>query len=480
VRRDVVFASVLSIAAATVTGTGTWLYFDWLPAGRALPGMTVGGQLQPAHVGLGDWLEARRKALLSTETYLALPEGEGTVRTTLGDLGVELDVAGTMKAVRRDAEDGKLTARLYRAMKARRGETDVELRWAFDPERAKVTLNRLAPDVWRDPVDARLDLGAHRRIDEEPGRELDVAGTLTLIREGDRSDIPVIPIAVTPVPAQVTGKMLAQVDVTKVLASFETNFGGTGHGRAVNIGHAAEYLNGLVLAPGQSFSFNKVVGPRTAERGFVMAPVIKDDELEPGLGGGTCQVASTVHAAAVYSGLDIVQRRSHSRPSGYAPLGLDATVIYGEVDLKIRNPYDTPLLVHAFLPNPTHLRVEFLGRDLTAKVEHTYAVIRTHDFYRRVWTKPFLAPGKTLRRQKGKKGYDVVSVVKIRYPDGREEEKRYFSGYRPVPEVFWVAPGADMGELPELPEGAEHVEIDGVSSDPPLAETSAPLDAPRG
>jgi len=274
--------------------------------------------------------------------------------------------------------------------------------------------------------------------------------------------------------------MLAQVDVSKVLSSFETSFGGTGRGRAVNIAKAAEYLNGLVIGPGQTISFNEVVGNRTTERGFVMAPVIRDDELEPGLGGGTCQVASTVHAAAVYAAMDVVQRRSHSRPSGYAPLGLDATVIYGEVDLKLKNPFATPLILHAFLPTPTKLRVEFLGRDPVAKVEHTYAVIRAHDFYRRVWTKPFLQPGKTLRRQKGKKGYDVVSVVKIAYPGGRVEEKRYFSGYRPVPEVFWVAPDADLAELPELPDGVERVEVNGVKNDPPVADSSTPDQTTRG
>lgn len=480
VRRDVVFASVLCLVAATASGGGAWLYFDYLPTGRTLPGTTVDGELQPPGERLGDWLERRRQKLLAREAYLALPDGEGTVRTTYGALGIELDVAGTMKTVLRHGEDGKLGARLFRALKARRGETDLPLAWSFDPERAKVALARLAPDVWRDPIDARLDLVGHQRIDEQPGRELDVEATLTLIGEGERADVTLIPIATKPVAAQVTTAMLAQVDVSKVLGSFETNFGGTGAGRAVNIEVAAGYLNGLVIAPGQTISFNQVVGPRTLDRGFVMAPVIRDDELEPGLGGGTCQVASTVHAAAVYANLDIVARRSHSRPSGYAPLGLDATVIWGEVDLKLKNPYPTPLILHAFLPTPTKLKVELLGREPSAKVEHAYAVIKTHDFYRRVWTKPFLKDGKTLRRQKGKKGYDVVSLVTITGPDGRVEQKRYFSGYRPVPEVFWVAPGANMEELPELPEGAERVEVDGVSSDPPVAEGSAGDAAPAG
>jgi hypothetical protein len=233
----------------------------------------------------------------------------------------------------------------------------------------------------------------------------------------------------------------------------------------VNIGKAAEYLNGTVLAPGQVLSFNQIVGPRRIDRGFTWAPVIIDDEMEPGVDGGTCQIASTLHAASVYGALQVVERRSHSRPSGYAPLGLDATVIWGEVDLRVQNPYDSPLIVHAFLPTPKTLRVELLGRDPPGKVTHTYGVMRSHPFYRRVWTKDWLAPGKQIRRQRGIRGYDVISVVKVERPGGQVDERRYFSWYRPVPEVFWVAPGADPNELPELPEGAERVEIDGVASD---------------
>ena len=94
--------------------------------------------------------------------------------------------------------------------------------------------------------------------------------------------------------------------------------------------------------------------------------------------------------------------------------------------------------------------------------QHTYAVVRSHDFYRRIWTKPFVKAGKTLKRQKGIKGYDVVSSVKMTLPSGEVRELRhYYSEYRPVPEVFWVGPGANLEELPELPEGAKHVEIDG-------------------
>src|SRR5690606_10983287 len=160
----------------------------------------------------------------------------------------------------------------------------------------------------------------------------------------------------------------------------------------------------------------------------------------------------------VYGLLEVEERRSHSRPSGYAPLGLDATVIDGMVDLKLRNPYQTALMVHAYLPSRYTVRVELLGRDPPGEVTHAYAVTEKYDFVRRVASKPFLEPGEHRRRQKGTPGYDVVSIVKIAYADGKVGRHTYRSKYYPVPEVYWIAEGSDPSELPELPEGATHTE----------------------
>jgi hypothetical protein len=154
----------------------------------------------------------------------------------------------------------------------------------------------------------------------------------------------------------------------------------------------------------------------------------------------------------------VTRRRSHSRPSGYAPLGLDATVIYPQVDLRIKNPFDTPLIVHAYLPSRYAIRVELLGRDPTGKVSHAYAVSERQDFIRRVVSKPFLEFGERKRHQKGGYGYDVVSIVRLSKEDGSVAKRTYRSKYYPVPEVYWVSEGSDMSELPELPEGATHTE----------------------
>jgi hypothetical protein len=139
-------------------------------------------------------------------------------------------------------------------------------------------------------------------------------------------------------------------------------------------------------------------------------------------------------------------------------MGLDATVSFPLVDLKIENTLPFPVMLHAYLPNPTTIRVEILGGDPVAKVEYGYGVGDTEDFVRRITVKSFLEPGRRIRQQKGSRGYDVTSFVRVLYNDGRTEQRHYFSGYRPAPEVFWVAPGYDEGLLPPLPEHAKGIE----------------------
>jgi hypothetical protein len=268
-----------------------------------------------------------------------------------------------------------------------------------------------------------------------------------------------VELAFTELAPQLPTSALANVDPSLVLSEYETDFAKRGGPRVKNIARAARYLDGSVMAPGEVWSFNHTVGPRTLERGFIDAPVIVADELEPGVGGGVCQVATTLFAAGVLGGLDVVRRRSHSRPSGYAPLGLDATVIDGDVDLQLRNPYPVAIVVHAFLPVPTRIRVEMLGIVAPGKVEHTYAVTKSEDFFRRVARHPEFSPDQVKRKQKGIPGYDVVSTVRTRYVDGSERVRHYTSTYYPVPEIYWVGNDVDLASLPALPERATHTEL---------------------
>jgi len=144
-----------------------------------------------------------------------------------------------------------------------------------------------------------------------------------------------------------------------VLGTFSTTLIGSSAARTHNIQLACAALDGAVLGTGDVLGFNHAVGPRTAARGFVEAPVILREARQLQLGGGICQVASTLFAAGLLSGLSVVERHRHSSPVDYIPLGQDATVSWGVKDLKLRNDLDQRVRV----------RLDVLGSTLTVRFE---------------------------------------------------------------------------------------------------------------
>ncbi|HQK95169.1 MAG TPA: VanW family protein [Armatimonadota bacterium] len=132
-----------------------------------------------------------------------------------------------------------------------------------------------------------------------------------------------------------------------VLASYATRLEGRSASQIHNAALAARSLDGQVIGPGDAFSFGATVGPWTADMGFDKAPVSYEGELVLAYGGGVCQTSTTFYNAALAGGLEILERHPHQWPPKYVAPGRDAAVAYGEVDLRVRNPYDFPITIRA-------------------------------------------------------------------------------------------------------------------------------------
>lgn len=341
-----------------------------------------------------------------------------------------------------------------RALQPAEPGSELEVVWRFDAATARAHLQHWAALLRLDAQDAQVDFTRHLRVAERMGRELDVDSSVMSAAALAPPFDDHLELAFDEVEPRVRLAELTSIDPRKVLARYDTDFSKKRGPRIHNIRTAAAFLDGRVLEPGETLSFNRTVGKRVAERGFVDAPVIVNDVMESGMGGGVCQVATALHAAAIFGGLQIVERRSHSRPSGYAALGLDATVLDDVQDLRIRNPYETPVYLRAFLPSRYVLRVELLGVELDGTIKHDFWVTKRYDYTRRVVVKPELSAGSFKQIQKGGYGYDTVSTVTQTKPDGERVAHRYKSKYYPVPEVLWVGPGTSPASLPPLPNGA--------------------------
>ena len=150
---------------------------------------------------------------------------------------------------------------------------------------------------------------------------------------------------------------------TKKIASFSTSFATSGEGRRNNIALALQKINGAVVPAGETFSFNKRVGPRNEKNGFMLAKIIVGGEYTDGIGGGVCQVSTTLYNAALLAGMRVTTVRGHTIQPSYVPPSLDAMVNASSSDLCFYNPFDTPVFIAAFTAGDTAV-VTFYGHAL--------------------------------------------------------------------------------------------------------------------
>ncbi|NLZ54669.1 MAG: hypothetical protein GX892_16320 [Thermoanaerobacteraceae bacterium] len=162
--------------------------------------------------------------------------------------------------------------------------------------------------------------------------------------------------------ADITKEDLRALQIKLKVAEYSTKFNKSQKGRTQNIKLAAEKINGYILSPGDIFSFNQVVGERTRDKGYQEAPVFIDNQTVPDIGGGVCQVSSTLYNLALLTNLEIIERMNHSLPVSYVPLGRDATVNYDTIDLKFKNSTDGNLLLISEVIEDT-LTVKFFGKE---------------------------------------------------------------------------------------------------------------------
>jgi len=307
-----------------------------------------------------------------------------------------------------------------------------------------------APDT--PPTSARLDLDSRQVIAEKDGRYLDEHGAAEALEALIASDSDTLRVPIALFPPRISSAFVKALDISSVLGEYETFFsrGGDQARRGKNIDVASSKLDGLILSPGELVSFNAIVGERSEANGFQKSWEIFKGEMVEGTGGGTCQVASTFHAATFFAGLDVLERLPHSRPSAYIPMGLDSTVVYPSVDLKIKNPHPFPVVVHARTIG-NKLKVEVLGRSKPVSVAFGRDVVATVPYTRKVTEEPGLSGKKIVVKQHGIRGYRIKRSRVLTYADGTKKVETTSDFYPPTTEIYLVPVGFDVSALPALP-----------------------------
>lgn len=216
----------------------------------------------------------------------------------------------------------------------------------LDTKKYNKLLNQLEKQLSVIPKDARLD--QHENIiPEQAGlsinRQAFTESFYSFFFEQNKSTLE---IPMYPVYPKVDSELLSDIRSIRI-GRYITSFNPRNKKRSTNIQLAVEAINNHVVFPGETFSFNSVVGKRTTEKGYEKAKVIVKGEYAEDIGGGICQVSSTLFNAVDSAGLKIVQRFSHSRQVPYIPPGRDATVSWYGPDFEFKNMYNQPILIQA-------------------------------------------------------------------------------------------------------------------------------------
>ncbi|HOL17486.1 MAG TPA: VanW family protein [Bacillota bacterium] len=382
--------------------------------------------------------------LWSLEELQFSTAGGEKMTLSLSDLGLSWDRQGTMEKIYRAGRGWKgYAVRLHSLRTGNpiivRGEIKV------DELRLAGAMAGLAKQLYHPPRDAFFEVEGETVsiIPEQEGQYLKTAALRELIFYSLYEEEKEILLPVGEWPAARTAADLENFGVGGVMASFYTDVAAGNPDRAYNIKLGASAINATLLAPGELFSFNEVVGETTASKGYRYAPIIVGDELVPGLGGGLCQVSTTLYNAALLANLEIVERHNHSMRISYIPLGRDATVATGSLDLKFRNNRDHYILIGADLNN-LRLTFRIFGPPMKEKVEiisSGYQQIAPPINYE---YSDALPAGVTEVVKPGQAGY-YITTWRVVYLDDQEisREMLFRDYYRPTPALHRVGTGDD-------------------------------------
>mgnify|MGYP001256816960 CR=1 FL=1 len=329
----------------------------------------------------------------------------------------------------------------------------------LDDAKVRAYLETLAAQIDQRPRDARLrfnpDTGAVTVLTPSAaGRTLDVETSLTAIQAAVTSGAPEAPLAVNDVAPAVDMNRIAEMGIRELVSTGTTYFAGSSASRVRNVEVAAEQFEGVVIPPGGIFSFNEIVRDVSSANGFEDSLVIWGDRTAVGVGGGVCQVSTTVFRAAYEGGFPLVERYNHGYVvDWYGEPGMDATIFTPTVDFRFRNDTDAYLLIDPVVDSANGVvTFNFYGtrpaRTVTVSTPAITDVVKPEA---PVYTvDESLATGQTKQVEWEKEGMSVT-VTRTIVENGTTRTDTLKSLYQPWRAVYLVGPGT----LTPTPEPAE-------------------------
>lgn len=282
------------------------------------------------------------------EKKITLYYDEMTFKIDRTSIDFSIDVNGTVEEAWSYGREGFWWDRIKKIRRAAQQGHESSLKVNYDEVKLTQLIEQWQSLIEKPARNAALSILGGKMIPEQQGRRLSSEGLRSLVlgafakNEDDAVALPVMTLY-----PEITAAHIGSTGIREALSVYSTVFNGQDHNRSANIKIAAWKVNGYILYPGEIFSFNTVVGPREKIYGFKEALEIVNGEFVPGVGGGVCQLSSTLYNAALLANLEIVERYNHSKPLSYVPLGRDATVAFGSLDFRFANNTAKPIMIMA-------------------------------------------------------------------------------------------------------------------------------------
>ena len=210
-----------------------------------------------------------------------------------------------------------------------------------DPD--NIDIDKIHNEIYKEPVNASYTTNPYVVHPHENGVDFNISIDEAKAMLNEVKDEYTIPLKYT--SPEITTNMIGKEAFPDLLAKYSTKYSASNKDRTTNLKLAAGKINGTVLMPGETFSYNTVVGERTIEAGYKEAAMYQDGKVVDGLGGGICQISTTLYNAALYANLEIVDRSNHMFIPSYSDAGRDATVVYGAIDFKFKNSRNYPVKI---------------------------------------------------------------------------------------------------------------------------------------
>lgn len=287
----------------------------------------------------------------------------------LSEIGYAMKVDEAVQQAYYIGREGSIFQKVYQSMLLSMNGQDLKVEESYEKVKLKSILKKIKTEC--DSIEKNAEIayndGKITFIKEKLNRSLDIDRNIELIEnqliERNFEDIKLIVEERKPHIVYNDIK-----DINGIVSYYSTQFNMGDTNRTDNIKLASSRISNRILLPGESFSMNNVLGPRTHENGYKEAPIIFKNELVPGTGGGVCQVSSTLYNSVLLAGLDVIEREHHSMPLNYISPGRDATINEDTIDFRFVNNLENPISLHAEV-NGNRLNIRVLGKKREDGVE---------------------------------------------------------------------------------------------------------------